>query len=117
MKITRKTNFRVIVEPRAIGDLGWVRTGDHLFGNAARLERMYQERCEEIRSDIKRHVDNAGWIGVECDTQELCSYCERQWEVEETDEWPETPKGCPVCCQKAIDEWHSENLKTQATEA
>lgn len=92
MKVTRKTNYRVVVEPRT-----------HIFGIALSDDTI-QKDVREIESQIKRHIDNIGYLSVQHDTEETCSYCGLTWEVSEDDSDPYFPKGTPVCCQKAIDE-------------
>lgn len=105
MKITRKTNFRVVVEPRRLGDYGYVRTSDTAFGRSiADVERDYEERCEGIAQDIKRHADNIGRVSVECDSEEQCQHCGHRWEVSVDDSDSDFPKGTPLCCQRAITE-------------
>lgn len=109
MKITVKSNFKVVIEPRGLGNYGFVRVPDDFFGKSQQaIEKNYQERCEEIIDQVKRHVDNVGWIGIEKDEKEICSHCGRIWEVSEDDSDPEFPKGTPLCCGKAIEE-HSSN--------
>lgn len=60
-----------------------------------------------MEEQIKRHVDNVGYISVQYDTYEVCSHCNLTWEVSEDNRDPDFPKGCPVCCDKAIDEWEA----------
>lgn len=107
MKITTKTNFRVIVEPRRLGDFGSVRVPDNFGGlSPARIEKDYQSRCEEIVADIRRHVDNVDGCSIECDTEEVCSHCGLQWEeLPEADDYG--PKGAPLCCSRAAEEFRA----------
>lgn len=93
MKLIKKSNFRVVVEPTT-----------HIFGFAL-PEDTVQSNLKEIEAQIKRHIDNVEHIGIEYDKDEVCSYCNLTWEVSEDDSDPDFPKGCPVCCQDAIDEW------------
>lgn len=74
-------NFRVVVEPRGLGDYGWASMGDRLItgGNKAAAERMYRERCEEIASAIKRHVDDVRFVEIECDEVFVCEHCGYDW--------------------------------------
>jgi hypothetical protein len=109
MKVVRKTGFHLIVEPRRLGDLGSARMSDSLIaGSDAQIEAEYHERCEEIASEIRRHVRNVAWIHIEHDTEEICSFCNYRWEVSTDDADPEFPKGCPLCCEAAISEWKEE---------
>jgi len=84
-----KTNFRIIVEPRRFGDMGFVRTSDDfLYGRGkeaeARLARDYEDRCNEILSELKRHVDNVGYAWVEFDQPSVCEHCGSYWAEEST---------------------------------
>lgn len=79
-----KTNFRVVVEPRGLGDFGFIKTSDAFaYGRGpeaqARIEREYEGRCKEIASEIKRHVDNVGYAGVEFDQEKVCEHCGSIW--------------------------------------
>lgn len=77
-KITKKTNFRVIVEPRT-----------RIYGIAiSGVERD----CHNIVEQIKRHVDDVEDAYVEHDTEVRCSHCGYEWEEED---------GVPQCCTKA----------------
>lgn len=100
MKIIKKSNFRVVVEPRRLGDFGSVRISDNFFGKTeAQVEKEYQSRCNDIEEQIKRHVDNVGSVQVEYDTDEVCSHCGSPWEQDET--------GMPQCCVKAEKEFEA----------
>ncbi len=89
-KLERKSNFRVIVEPKRLGDFGSIRVSDSFFRNEAQIEKDYIRRCNEIVEQIKRHVDEVDSVQVEYDVDTVCGYCGREWEVEE---------GLPTCCQ------------------
>lgn len=43
------------------------------------IAARYKERCDEIAADIKPHVDNAGYIEVIFDREEVCEHCGREW--------------------------------------
>lgn len=108
MKITKKSNFKVVIEPRRLGDYGYVSVSDGFFGRSEeRIAKDYEERCEEIIDQVKRHVDNVGWIGIECDSKEVCSHCGCNWDVLDNDSDPEYPKGTPLCCNRAVEEFKS----------
>ena len=97
MKITKRDNFRVVVEPRGLGHLGWVRTSDSfLYPDEMERGKEYAARCEDICNDITRHVDNVGRVYVESDSQEVCSFCGRDWELDDDD-------GLPTCCNEAVE--------------
>lgn len=114
-KIIRKSNFRVVVEPKGLGDYGSIRVSDSFFGRSeGEIEKEYLQRCNEIEREIKKHVDNVGYTFVKYDKEELCSHCGLGWEVAEDDNNPDFPKGTPVCCQKAIDEYNEQKPTTNA---
>lgn len=93
-KIIEKSNFRVVVEPET-----------HIFGFKLSDDTI-QRNLKEIKEQIKRHVDNISYVNIEWDTEAKCSYCGLSWEVSEDDSDPDFPKGTPVCCQGAIDEYN-----------
>ena len=82
MKITKRVNFRVEVFPS-------------LFLIKGDEERIMQ-RTKVLLGDIKRHID-FDTAEVNWDTETTCSFCGYEWEEDEN--------GCPVCCNKAVDEW------------
>jgi hypothetical protein len=95
MKLIKKSNYRIVVEPKT-----------HIFG--IELSEETQKRdLRDMEEQIKRHVDNIGYISVQCDTDEVCSHCNLTWEVSADDSDPDFPKGTPVCCQAAIDEYNA----------
>ncbi len=80
----RKSDFRVMVMPRGMGDFGGMSLSTRLlYGNTeleqARLERDEKERCEEIASAIKRHTDNVAWTEIVFEQERLCSHCGATW--------------------------------------
>lgn len=100
-----KSNYRVIIEPRGLGNYGFVSCSPRLiYGDGPEAEKRMQEelmsRCEEIVAQATRHVDEIGWIGIEHDTEQRCPFCRRNWESA-CDE-----NGEPNCCQAAIDEYN-----------
>lgn len=113
MKLTTKTNFRIIVEPLPLGHFGGIRVPDNFGGlSRERVEQDYIDRCNEIVTDIKRHADNVGHCEVQWDTEITCSHCGNGWEESPDDEFPDMPKGCPLCCNKAMSEWKESNAAT-----
>lgn len=96
--LSRKTNFRVVVYPCGLADFGFMRTSDDfLYGRgpdaAARIEKEYQGRCEEMAADIRRHVDSVGGVEIEFDQEPVCEHCGSGW-TEDSD----TYNG--GCCSK-----------------
>ncbi len=79
-KVSGQNNYRVVVDPRGLGDFGSVRVGDDLIcTNEADRQQRYKERCEDIARDIKRHVDYVKCVTVECDDTYACEHCGRHW--------------------------------------
>lgn len=78
-KITIRSNFRVEVSPRGVGDFGQF----HISGQT-QSEDDWERDCEEIASQIRRHVDglpsgrNRG-VQVEWDLNHVCSHCGYNW--------------------------------------
>jgi Mg-chelatase subunit ChlI len=86
-----------VVEPRRLGDYGSVRTSDSFLRKPDQIEKDYQRRCDEIAEQIKRHVDNVDSVEVEYDEEFTCSHCGQEWQVDGI--------GCPICCDKAEQEF------------
>jgi len=96
MKLTKKDNYRIVVEPRK-----------RIFG----IELSEETQKSDLRimeEQINRHVDNIGYMEVLYDTHHFCSHCNFEWEVSQDDNDPDFPKGTPLCCQKAIDEFNQQ---------
>jgi hypothetical protein len=96
MKIETKSNYRIVVEPKTI-----------IYGFKLSKETVESD-LKEMKEQIKRHVDNVGRVIIDYDVDETCSHCGLGWELSEDDNDPNFPKGCPVCCQDAIDEWKTD---------
>lgn len=95
-KVIKKSNFRVIIEPRRLGDYGSVRTSDSFMRNESQIEKDYQRRCDEMVDQIKRHVDNVDNAYVDWDAEITCSHCGSDW----------IGAGGPNCCEEAIAEYN-----------
>ena len=100
MKVVTKSNYRIVVEPKT-----------RIFGIELSEETQRRD-LKEMEEQIKRNVDNIGYISVQYDTDETCSHCGLTWQLSEDDNDKEFPKGCPVCCQDAIDEWKAAAVKS-----
>lgn len=85
-KKTTQENYRVVIEPRRLGDFGLASVSDSMVtsGEADR-QRQYKEQCEEIAAEVKRHVDNVGWVGVVSDEVAVCEHCGWQWTEDSAD--------------------------------
>jgi hypothetical protein len=71
-KVVRNINYRVVVDPR---HPAWY---DFCRGDAD-YERHFKKTCENIVEQIKRHVDDVGFIEIKHDVVATCEYCERPW--------------------------------------
>ena len=91
MKKTIKENIRVTVSP----DLPFYPISDD--------EEI--QKCKGIIEQIKRHVDDFDYVGIEYDTRHICEFCDSKWEVCEDDNDPDSLKGEPMCCVKAGEEF------------
>jgi hypothetical protein len=96
-KIIHKSNFRVVVEPKRLGDYGNIKISDNALYDEQRAQKEYQRRCEEMVEQIKRHVDNVDRVEVDFDVEYTCSHCEQEWTTDEA--------GCPLCCEEAEQEY------------
>lgn len=83
-KLGNRYNFRVIVEPRRLGYMGFISMSDRMAcGNdESRIDREYESRCNDIASQIKRHVDDVAGAYVEWDTWHVCEHCGGRWTEE-----------------------------------
>ena len=110
MKKIKKSNYRVELTPKNLGNFGWAHISDYaLYKDPEKLELAYKERCKEIADKINElnifGIDDAR---VVCDTEEVCEFCERTWEVSTDNEDINFPKGTPYCCEKAMKEFKNE---------
>jgi hypothetical protein len=87
-KVIRSINWRVVIEP------------DDRFCHNWWKASHYQEACEEILKQVKRHVDDSQHARIESDTSEVCEFCNYEWETEDD--------GTPVCCGKAMEEFKAQ---------
>lgn len=93
-----KTDFRVRVEPRGLGNFGSVSCSPSLlYGHSPeaekRMERDMEDRCEEIVGEIKRHVNDVSGVYVEFDQHPVCEHCGQAW-TEKSDDYN------GGCCEK-----------------
>lgn len=107
-KKTKHSNFRVVIEPEL--PFRW------RFENQELYDGRCDDRCEEIKKQIKQHVDNVLYVSIEKDTTEICEYCQNEWEVAtvddidvgEPDEYTWIINE-PMCCNKASNEWRDKH--------
>lgn len=100
-KIAGYENYRVIIEPRRLGDFVYYSVSDYLVcPDLQRRQQQYKERCDEIASEVRRHVDNVGSVEVVCDSIEVCEHCGAEW----TEQSKNYNGGCCDADQKAYEE-------------
>jgi hypothetical protein len=77
-----------------------------------RFCRTLEERGKELKAWVRdfhefirdhRSQDPVS-LSVEPVYEDQCSFCHYAWEVDE--------KGCPVCCNAAVEEWEKAQLTT-----
>lgn len=85
-KVTKHTDWQVVVTAKRLGDFGLIRVSDSIAAvNEADRVRQYNERCEQIIRDIKRHVDNVSDAELVVVTESTCEHCGEPWtEVSDT---------------------------------
>lgn len=86
MKKTIQTNYRVVVEPRRIGNLGFVHVSDSWFGDEEKISKEYYDLCNEIVENIERCITNTGSVYIESDKIDVCEFCKSYW-TEDSDEY------------------------------
>lgn len=101
MKVTMKTNYRVVVvpvgHPQHTPPLGldrgiWQEQEEH------RMKR----RCEAMVEQARRHVDCVERVYFDYDRELVCSHCHG--------EWVELANGAPACCEAAMTEWKAAHV-------
>jgi len=102
MKIHARENFRIVVIP----DEPWLLSKENL-GMTQENFGKWSRACKEIVEQIKRHVDGFDDVCQDFDSRDICSFCGNTWEEEDS--------GCPVCCQRAIDEWEETHPPEEAS--
>ena len=99
MKKIIKDNYRVIVEP--------TRSFRSFYSKREWREEQNERVCESIVEELKRHVDEVGSTEIVFDTEEICEFCNREWEVYDEDGEEDGVifyKDTPVCCTEAVTE-------------
>ena len=91
---TTNTTYRIVISQRA--DRWAVSKLDHAD-------------CKTLVSHIQRHVDPPFGVDldyeIEATSTRSCSFCGSAWDVSQDDVDPEWPKGTPLCCHRAIEEF------------
>lgn len=81
----RRSDYRVEVVPRDLGDLGWTS-----IGGMVRSDKEMIAACEAIADQIRRHVDGLPsyrrkGVMVRWDETPVCSHCGSKWSEESHD--------------------------------
>lgn len=100
MKKKALVDVKVVCEPPSYLYRGWHSIED----NAKAMEKWASEFNAFVNDH--RSQDDVN-LSVERIYEDQCEYCLYHWEVDEN--------GCPVCCQKAMDEWE-EHEKTKTAQ-
>ena len=105
-RIERVTEYYVRIDPRRIGFLGSVSVSDEMIESkeARRLE-MYRDICEAMVDQIKRHVDEVGYVAVEKEVEFVCDHCGSEWT-----EGPDDPHN-GGCCDTDCDVYEANEGK------
>lgn len=72
--IKQKTDLRVVVYPRDAGDFGACR-----MSGVERTEKEEEALCNEIASQILRHVNDVVSARVIWKTEMICEHCGASW--------------------------------------
>jgi len=91
MKVTRKHNYRVMIEPKGYAGYMSVSQDDR--------DSYDLIQCRQIEEQVGRHVDNVYRTTIDYDVEERCSHCKHYWSEDEN--------GVPECCDTAIEEYNS----------
>jgi len=75
-KVSKVIDMWVVVEPRGLGDYGFCSIGAYAVKDNV---DEYKRRCDEIVSDIRRHVDNVGSARTHIEREEVCEFCGHAW--------------------------------------
>ena len=105
MKKIIKENYRIIIEPNR-----------SLYLRGLAREEDAERTCESIIEDIKRHVDEVESTEIIYDTEEICEFCNREWEVYDEDGEEDGVifyKDTPVCCTEAVTEHLAQREKEE----
>lgn len=99
-KSTKQENYRVVIEPRGLGQFGNISMSDRMFcSDEADRQNQYRQACNEIADQVERHVDGVGYVSVESDTVDECAHCGSRW----TEDSSEYNGGCCEKDQQAED--------------
>lgn len=82
-RTTVQTDFRVVIEPRRLGDFGSASVSDHaIVRDKQERQRRYRERCEQIAAEVQQRavgIQNVGHVYVQSDSEHVCEHCGAAW--------------------------------------
>ena len=89
----KQMDFKVIIEPRDLGDLGGVIVSTAWMSDDPAKD--YERRCNEIVQDVKRHVENVGSVYIDSTIFEVCPHCGTVIDPDDL---------LPICCAALQDD-------------
>lgn len=106
------SNYRVVIEPRAKGDLGMVRTT--MFGawSAEEERRICEDIADKVRAAGRAGlIDDVGHVQVDHDSDDVCEHCGSRW----TEDGEDYNGGCCAADQAPQDARDAEAASEQAS--
>ena len=65
-------------------------------------EKTLEEWVRDFDEFIHDHKSrDTMYVDIRRTYEEKCEYCHREWQEDE--------RGCPICCDKAVEEWMEQN--------
>lgn len=71
----RVENWRIEVTPTSLSNF----FSDSHFGNEPTIAARYKDKCLEMESAIRRHVDHVALVETKFDRVLLCEFCGKSW--------------------------------------
>ena len=94
IKLTRKTDFEVVVVPHVI----YCHQTDTEFDGQANM------LCGEIVAQIERHIDDVSSATIQ--SKKVCKFCSYTWDDDRGDKPPD-------CCDEANEAWETNQSEEQ----
>lgn len=104
-------SITVSVLPRRLGNFGFLFVSDRMASRD--VDGAYRRRCDEIAAEL-RHRPQVAEVTVTCTETHSCSHCGCGWEVLAAEDVQSGRQdefsiaGEPLCCDKAIAEFRTE---------
>ena len=107
-KQRKMENWRVVIEPRSLGNLGFASMSDQVIEpDEMKRNHRYRDACDSLVREVKRHIDGVESVYVDCDTNHTCDHCGYCWSGKNSDY-----NG--GCCEKDQEEEDARNAKAKA---